>query len=144
MRMAWALQSSGCCRCGLILDAPCVYQTNWRYRPDCCGEQKIVTPAAVPTTQRQLAQRANDRSLQLYKEKHYAAAESQFTAALKLRPDFALAVNNLGFLDYKQEKHPEAARWIENAIKMDPSRAIAHLNLGDARARGGEGEKKAY
>lgn len=110
------------------------------------GEQKIVTPAAVPTTQRQLAQRANDRGLQLYKEKQYAAAEAQFTEALKLRPDFALAANNLGFVYYKQEKYVEAARWFENAIKIDPSRAIAYLNLGDARARGNEGEKarKAY
>lgn len=110
------------------------------------GEQKIVTPAAVPTSQRQLAQRANDRGLQLYKEKQYAAAEAQFTEALKLRPDFALAANNLGFVYYKQEKYPEAARWFENTIKIDPSRAIAYLNLGDARARGSEGEKakKAY
>ena len=110
------------------------------------GEQKIVPPAAVPISQRQLAQRANDRGLQFYKEKQYAAAEAQFTEALKLRPDFALAANNLGFVYYKQEKYPEAARWFENAIKLDPSRAIAYLNLGDARARSGEREKakKAY
>ncbi len=110
------------------------------------GEQKIITPNAVPTSQRQLAQRANDRGLQLYREKQYAAAEAQFTEALKLRSDFALAANNLGFVYYKQEKYSEAARWFENTIKIDPSRAIAYLNLGDARANGSEGEKakKAY
>ncbi len=110
------------------------------------GEQKIVPPAAVPSSNRQLAQRANDRALQLYKEKHYAEAETLFTEALKLRPDFALAANNLGFVFYKQEKYREAARWFENAIRMDPSRAIAYLNLGDAHAKAGEGEKakKAY
>ncbi|OYY61815.1 MAG: polysaccharide deacetylase [Hydrogenophilales bacterium 28-61-11] len=110
------------------------------------GEQKIVPPAAVPISRSQLAQRANDRGLQLYKEKQYAAAEAQFTEALKLRPDFALAANNLGFVYYKQEKYAEAARWFENAIKLDPSRAIAYLNLGDARARDGESvkAKKAY
>ena len=70
----------------------------------------------------------------------------QFTEALKLRPDFALAANNLGFVFYKQEKYKEAARWFENAIKMDPSRAIAYVNLGDALAKTGEAEKakKAY
>lgn len=104
-------------------------------------EQKIVPPAAVPVSQSQLAQRANDRGLQLYKEKQYSAAEAQFTEALKLRPDFALAANNLGFVYYKQDKYAEAARWFENAIKLDPSRAIAYLNLGDARARTGETEK---
>ncbi len=105
------------------------------------GEQSIVPPAAVPTSRRQLAQRANDRGLQYYREKRYAEAEAQFTEALKLRPDFALAANNLGFVYYKQEKHREAARWFDNAIRIDPSRAVAYLNLGDAQARAGERDK---
>lgn len=105
------------------------------------GEQKLVTPAAVPTSNRQLAQRANDRGLQLYREKRYAQAEDQFTEALKLRPDFALAANNLGFVYYKQDKFAEAARWFENTVKIDPSRAVAHLNLGDAYARAGATDK---
>jgi uncharacterized caspase-like protein/peptidoglycan/xylan/chitin deacetylase (PgdA/CDA1 family) len=105
------------------------------------GEQKIVTPLAVPSSARQLAQRANDRGLQLYKEKQYAEAEAQFTEALKLRPDFALAANNLGFVYFKQDKFKEAARWFENTVKMDPSRAIAYLNLGDAHVKAGDGEK---
>lgn len=105
------------------------------------GEQKIVTPGAVPSSARQLAQRANDRGLQLYKEKHYAEAEAQFTEALKLRPDFALAANNLGFLYYKQDKFAEAARWFENTVKIDPSRAVAYLNLGDAYAKANQADK---
>lgn len=110
------------------------------------GEQQITPPTAVPVTSRQLAQRANDRGLQLYKEKQYAAAEAQFTEALKLRPDFALAANNLGFVYYKQDKFKEAARWFDNAIKIDPSRAVAYLNLGDAQQRASENDKakKAY
>nr|WP_229202103.1 polysaccharide deacetylase family protein [Pseudoduganella aquatica] len=104
-------------------------------------EQAITPPPAVPISARQLAQRANDRGLQLYKEKQYAAAEAQFTEALKLRADFALAANNLGFVFYKQERYPEAARWFENTIKMDPSRAIAYLNLGDATARAGDAKR---
>jgi len=105
------------------------------------GEQKIVPPLAVPSSARQRAQHANDRGLQLFKEKQYAAAEVQFTEALKLRTDFALAANNLGFVYYKQGKYKEAARWFENTIKMDPSRAIAYLNLGDAYLHSGEPEK---
>jgi len=110
--------------------------------PDLQGqEQRIAPPAPVSTSDRQLAQRANDRGLQLYKEKQYAAAEDQFTEALKLRPDFALAANNLGFVYFKQGRYREAARWFENTLRMDPSRAIAYLNLGDARRLGGERDK---
>jgi peptidoglycan/xylan/chitin deacetylase (PgdA/CDA1 family)/uncharacterized caspase-like protein len=110
------------------------------------GEQKIATPKPVDASNRQLAQRANDRGLQLYREQQYAQAESAFTEALKYRPDFGLAANNLGFVYYKQEKYAEAARWFENTVKIDASRAIAYLNLGDARWRLGENAqaKKAY
>jgi uncharacterized caspase-like protein/peptidoglycan/xylan/chitin deacetylase (PgdA/CDA1 family) len=102
------------------------------------GESRIVAPAAVPTSLRQLAQRANDRGLQRYKEKQYAQAEAEFTEALRLRPEFALAANNLGFVFFKQGKYVEAARWFENTVKMDPSRAIAYMNLGDAYAHAGD------
>ncbi len=104
-------------------------------------EQKLLTPAAVPSSARQLAQRANDRGLQLFREKQYGPAEAEFTEALKLRPDFALAANNLGFVFHKQGKFAEAARWFDNAIRMDPSRAVAYRNLGDAQALAGEGAK---
>lgn len=62
------------------------------------GETRIKAPAAVPVPNWQAAQRANDPGLQLYKERQYAQAEAQFTEALKLRPDFALAANKLGFV----------------------------------------------
>lgn len=104
-------------------------------------DQKLVTPAAMPSSTRQLAQRANDRGLQFFKEKRYPEAEDQFTEALKLRPDFALAANNLGFAYYKQDKYAEAARWFENTIKIDPSRAVAYINLGDAYLKSGQLDK---
>ena len=103
--------------------------------------QKIQLPKAVPPSQRQQAQRANDRGLQLYKEKRYAEAEAAFTEALKQRPDFALAANNLGFIYFRQQKYPEAARWFEKTLELDRSRAIAYLNLGDAWLKAGEKAK---
>ena len=110
------------------------------------GEQKIAAPKMVDASSKQLAQRANDHGLQLYKEKQYPEAEAAFTEALKYRPDFGLAANNLGFVYFKQKKYAEAARWFENTLQIDPSRAIAYLNLGDARALLNENDKakKAY
>jgi peptidoglycan/xylan/chitin deacetylase (PgdA/CDA1 family)/uncharacterized caspase-like protein len=109
-------------------------------------ERTLVTQAAVPASARQQAQHAEEQGLALFKEKRYDEAAAQFAEALKLRPDFALAANNLGFVYYKQEKYAEAARWFENTIKLDPSRAIAYVNLGDAYAHGGDAAnaQKAY
>lgn len=96
------------------------------------GETTLKPPTVAPSSGKQLAQRANDRGLQHFKEKDYVAAEADFTEALKFKTDFALAANNLGYAYYKQEKFQEAARWFENTVKIDPSRAIAYVNLGDA------------
>ncbi|WP_233217877.1 polysaccharide deacetylase family protein [Roseateles chitinivorans] len=107
----------------------------------------IATSAApAPISARVAAQRANDRGLQLYKERRYDEAEAAFTEALKLQPRFALAANNLGFIYYKRDKPAEAARWYRKAIEMDGSRALAHLNLGDALLRAGDeaGAQMAY
>jgi len=110
------------------------------------GSNTLVLPTAVPTSDRQRAQQANDRGLQLYREKRYDEAVAQFTEALKLRPDFAQAANNLGFVYYRQQRYAEAARWLENTLKIDPSRAVAYLNLGDAYLHGGDKAraKQAY
>ncbi|WP_404935393.1 tetratricopeptide repeat protein [Mitsuaria sp. TWR114] len=106
--------------------------------------QQLAAPA--PISARVAAQRANDRGLQLYKERRYDEAEAAFTEALKLQPKFALAANNLGFIYYKRDKPAEAARWYRKAIEMDGSRALAHLNLGDALLRAGDeaGAQAAY
>ncbi|HAI48001.1 MAG TPA: polysaccharide deacetylase, partial [Stenotrophomonas sp.] len=105
------------------------------------GSKALVVPAAGPSSDRQRAQQANDRGLQLYREKRYDAAVAQFTEALKLRPDFAQAANNLGFVYYRQQRYAESARWLENTLKIDPSRAVAHLNLGDAYFHAGDKAK---
>ena len=110
------------------------------------GKSTLVVPAALPQSDRQRAQQANDRGLQLYREKRYDEAAVQFTEALKLRPDFAQAANNLGFVYYRQQRFAEAARWLENTLKIDPSRAVAYLNLGDAHFNAGDKAraKQAY
>ncbi len=105
-------------------------------------EQSLSTSTAkVETGSRVAAQRANDRGLQLYKERRYDEAEAAFVEALKQQPSFALAANNLGFVYFKRGKPAEAARWYEKAIAMDGSRALAWLNLGDARLQAGDDAK---
>jgi uncharacterized caspase-like protein/peptidoglycan/xylan/chitin deacetylase (PgdA/CDA1 family) len=105
------------------------------------GSSTLAPPVAVAVSDRQRAQQANDRGLQLYREKRYDEAAAQFTEALKLRPDFAQAANNLGFVYYRQQRYAEAARWLENTLKIDPSRAVAYLNLGDAYLHDGHKAK---
>ena len=104
-------------------------------------EQSVEVAKAVAVGSHKLAQLANDRGLALFRERNYEAAASEFTEALRQRPDFSQAANNLGFVYFKQNEFSEAARWFENAIKLDPARAIAYANLGDAYAQGSQPDK---
>ncbi|MFG6463295.1 polysaccharide deacetylase family protein [Roseateles sp. DXS20W] len=99
------------------------------------------TTARADPGARVAAQRANDRGLQLYRERRYDDAEAAFKEALQLQPKFALAANNLGFVLYRRGKFADAAGWFEKAVEMDASRSLAWLNLGDARLQAGEDAK---
>jgi len=99
------------------------------------------TTARADPGARVAAQRANDRGLQLYRERRYDEAEAAFKEALQLQPKFALAANNLGFVLYRRGKFADAAGWFEKAVDMDASRSLAWLNLGDARLQAGEDGK---
>ncbi len=109
-------------------------------------DQKIAAPTAAPVSDRQQARLLNDRGMQMFKEKNYAAARDQFAQALKLQPDFALAANNLGFVYWKTNDDANAVRYFEAALKIDPSRAVAYVNLGDALQRQGKADeaRKAF
>ena len=99
------------------------------------------TTARVDPGARVAAQRANDRGLQLYRERRYDEAEAAFKESLQLQPQFALAANNLGFVLYRRGRFTEAAGWLEKAVEMDASRSLAWLNLGDARLQAGDDAK---
>lgn len=102
-------------------------------------DQALAAPTArVDAGARVTAQRANDRGLQLYRERRYDEAEAAFKEALQLQPKFALAANNLGFVLYRRGKFVDAATWFEKAVEMDASRSLAWLNLGDARLQAGD------
>ena len=109
-------------------------------------DQKIAAAPAAPVSDKQQARLLNDRGMQSFKEKNYAAARDQFTQSLKLQPDFALAANNLGFVYWKMNDDANAVKYFEAALKIDPSRAIAYANLGDALQRQGKADeaKKAF
>jgi len=109
-------------------------------------DQKIAATPAAPVSDKQQAHQLNDRGMQFFKEKNYAAARDLFAQSLKLQPDFALAANNLGFVYWKMNDDANAVKFFEAALKIDPSRAVAYVNLGDALQREGRADdaKKAF
>ena len=59
-------------------------------------------------------------------------AEAQYLAAIRLKPDYAEAHNNLSSLAVKRRDVPSAVRYAAEAIRLRPNYAEAHFNLGNA------------
>jgi len=78
----------------------------------------------------------NDIGIKSMKRGDYEDAATAFASAVDSgvtkRPATALYANNAGFAYYKLKRYQDAVGWFQRAISVDPSRAIAYLNLGDA------------
>jgi tetratricopeptide (TPR) repeat protein len=69
---------------------------------------------------------------QLFESKNYAEAHAYISTALALRPDSALARNNLGVVRGKLGNLEDAIACLQKAIELDPKSVIAYTNLGSA------------
>ena len=74
-----------------------------------------------------------DLSLQHYREGRYAESIAASRAALKLRPDYAEAWNNIGAAYNKLGRYEEAAAACEEALRLKPDFQLARNNLQHAR-----------
>jgi len=85
----------------------------------------------------------NEAGLKLMKIGNYESAAEKFVEAARsdssnfgsapnVSEASAAFANNAGFAFFKAEKYAESAFWLERACEIDPKRAVAYLNLGDA------------
>ncbi len=59
-------------------------------------------------------------------------ARRDYERALRLRPDYAEALNNLGAIYYARKNYKKAIRYYRKAIAFDPQSATVYSNLGTA------------
>jgi Flp pilus assembly protein TadD len=73
----------------------------------------------------------------------YPSAVRHYRAALKSRPDYPVAMNNLAFALEKQQKPEEARRLYEQVLELDGSNATARkrLRLLERRSGGGDSDR---
>jgi tetratricopeptide (TPR) repeat protein len=97
-------------------------------------EQFSVPRAAKPPSVPR-ATALNEQGMQLMQQKNYEAAIPKFEEAAQLNQGDPLFANNAGFAYYKLERYEDSLYWFNKAIEIDPNRAMAFLNLGDACAK---------
>ncbi len=88
----------------------------------------MTTGAAAQTAESYVA-----LSLQLYQEQRYVEAIDACQAALKLRPEYAEAWNNICAANNKLGRYEEAAAACEQALRYKPDLQLARNNLQYAR-----------
>ena len=82
---------------------------------------------------------------QLYREKKYDLALQKFQAAVALKPNDPVLINNLGYIYYAMDRYDESLTWLQKTLAIDPKRKEAHLNLGDLYLKmGRKGEAKQH
>ena len=87
------------------------------------------TRVALPQTPEELAQTAA-RAMQ---QQDYAAAEKAYRHFLKLSPDVAEVLSNLGVACYSQNKFPCAEEALNQALKLAPELFVPNFLLGKIR-----------
>ena len=77
---------------------------------------------------------SNQEGMRLMKEGRYQEAVYKFQSAC-FDNDTALYANNYGFALYMAGQYESAVYLLQKAIRLDPKRSVAYLNLGDAYAK---------
>lgn len=107
-----------------------------------------VTRAAQPVRTKSRSAQAYDldrQGQQLYREKKYAEAEQKFKAAVELKPNDAVLLNNLGFLYYVMGRYGDALTYLQKTLTIDPKRKEAHENIAELYYKmGRKAEAKAH
>jgi len=80
----------------------------------------------------------NNLGVALYLEGRMEEAISQYTASLRIKPNFADARINLGVVLAAQGKYDEAIRYYREALRVRPDDAGTHNNIGVALAAQGK------
>lgn len=79
----------------------------------------------------------NYQGLYALRRGDYEGAVSAFGSALRLKPDWSQALNNLGLAYFHLGRFPEAQRIYRDLIRLDPEDLEAKINLATILARSG-------
>lgn len=72
----------------------------------------------------------NNLGVVYWRQGDTAAAEREWAEALRLNPQNAIVLNNLGLLCAKEKRYEDAIQYFRRAIQLKPNYTDPHLNLG--------------
>jgi Flp pilus assembly protein TadD len=97
-----------------------------QYRP----ADPALVPKNVPETQLKEAEINYKQGVESLQNGRTAEAIQKFQAALRLKPDYAEALNGLGLALAKSDRLQEAIELYRQALRLKPDCAEVHYNLG--------------
>ena len=84
----------------------------------------------------------NALGFSLAAQDNFKASITHYKLALKAKPDYPVALNNLAFAKQKLQQTDEALELYEKSLKIDPSNETANKQLEKLRRRKGLPKKK--
>jgi tetratricopeptide (TPR) repeat protein len=108
---------------------PCPCGSGRKYKQCCAAAPRERAPAAVSPTPRFVdAEFARARALR--EAADFPGAAAVLEQVLRLAPNNAVALNELGLIHFHTRRMTDATRCFERAVALDPKLAIAHYHLG--------------
>ena len=95
----------------------------------------VVTALSCASTQNPLVEMALDRGDEFFETERFEEAISEYTKAIEIDPENAIAYNNRGVAHYKSLKndgYEKAMADYDKAISLDPDFVTAYINRGNA------------
>ena len=74
----------------------------------------------------------NKTGIAFHQMLNFPAAKKEYERAVKLKPDYSEAINNLGTVYYGQKSYRRAINYYKRAIRLTPNSASVYSNLGTA------------
>ena len=74
----------------------------------------------------------NKTGIAFHQMLNFVAAKREYDRAVKLKPDYAEAINNLGTVYYGLKSYRRAINYYKRALRLSPQAASVYSNLGTA------------
>src|SRR5262249_53296653 len=105
-------------------------------------DNAVESPITVHIASLNVSPKAADELRRAYESSgNLEKVRQHLEKAIEISPDYPEALNNLGALNFRQARYPEAAELFQHALQVNPDLYSARVNLAGAWIALGDYEK---
>ena len=104
---------------------------NYQLEGDATVRGLDTVKSMSPAERREKSHDAHRKGLELYKEKKYGESLKLIRQAITYNPSNLAAINDYGYILFRDGQYEKALGWLEKTIEIDPERVYAYGNIAE-------------